>query len=74
MAEGKTALCKNHMLPGGFDRRASFGTSMIMAFPLVATNLADIAPRRISNMESTVMAAIWGPNRPWGAKEMSLPY
>ena len=68
--EGKAALRKTRTIPGGFDRKATVAAVMIVAARLLAAELADVAPRDVSSLESAIMTAIWGPSRPCRAKEV----
>ena len=43
---------------------------MIVAATLFGVELADVAPRDVSSLESAIMTAIWGPSRPCRAKEV----
>ena len=43
---------------------------MIVAATLLGVELADVAPRDVSTLESAIMTAMWGPNRPCRAKEV----
>ena len=68
--EGKVALRKTRAIPGGFDRKATVAAVMIVAATLFGVELADVAPRDVSSLESAIMTAIWGPSRPCRAKEV----
>ena len=68
--EGKTALKKTRMLPGGFDRKAAVAAVMIVAAALFGVELADLSLRDISSLESAIMTVILGPSRPCRAKEV----
>ena len=70
IADGKTALRKARVIPGGFDRKATVAAVIIVAAALFGVELADIAPRDVSSMETAIMTAIWGPSRPCRAKEL----
>ena len=70
--EGKAALRKTRTIPGGFDRKATVAAVMIVAATLFGVELADVAPRDVSSLESAIMTAIWGPSRPCKAKEVVI--
>ena len=70
ITEGKAALRKTRTIPGGFDRKATVAAVMIVAATLFGVELADVAPRDVSSLESAIMTAIWGPSRPCRAKEV----
>ena len=70
IADGKTAVRKARVIPGGFDHKATVAAVMIVVAALLAVELADIAQRDMSSMEAAIMMAMWGLNGPCRAKEL----
>ena len=66
--DGKTALRKVRVIPGGLDHKATVAAVMIVVVAIFGVELADIAQRNVSCMEAAIMTAISGPNRPCRAK------
>ena len=70
MKEGKTALNKARTLPGGFDQKATVAAVIILAAALFGVKLEDISLCDVSNLETTIMTALWGPSKPCRVKEV----
>ena len=58
IAEGKAALWKTRMIPGGFDRQATVAAVMIVATTMFGVELADVARRDVNSLELAIMATI----------------